>query len=59
MKRWRIKFITEQNTGNYLEIEAERVEKVSYHRLIVDEVFWDAPESLGMSFAEIEEIEQE
>lgn len=57
MKRWSIEFITESCTVNCLEIEANEVLKVNYHRLIVDGVSWDAPESLRMSFAEIKQID--
>ena len=56
-KMWRIELVTNDVICNSIEIEAETIEKVDYHNLLIDGVCWQAPKILAMSFAEIKEME--
>lgn len=52
-KNWIVELVSEEVVLNIIEIEAENIEKVDYHNLLVDGISWSVPEKLGMSFAEI------
>ena len=56
MKTWRVELVTNYNSCNIIEIEAVIIRKKDYQTLFVDGVKWDVPDLLGMSFAEIEQV---
>lgn len=57
-KAWRVELITNTYTCNNLELKANKVEKLDYQELDIDGVIFRLPDGIGMSFGEVEEVQE-